>query len=57
MRSVTSNTRADGEEFLAIATRIGVRPATCSYPLASADKALGDLAHDRVTGAAVLEID
>jgi len=56
VRSVTANTRADGEEFLAIASRIGIRPTTCSYPLASADEALDDLAHDRVTGAAVLQI-
>lgn len=56
VRSVTANTRADGEAFLAIAARIGIRPTTCSYPLASADTALDDLAHDRVTGAAVLDI-
>jgi alcohol dehydrogenase, propanol-preferring len=57
LRSVTANTRADGEEFLAIAARIGLRPTTVEYPLEEADRALADLAHDRVTGAAVLRVD
>jgi len=52
--SVTANTRLDGEEFLELAARIPVRVSTMSYPLDQADKALSDLAHDRVTGAAVL---
>jgi propanol-preferring alcohol dehydrogenase len=56
LRSVTANTRADGEEFLAIAARIGIRVATTPYPLDAADRALADLARDRVTGAAVLDI-
>jgi len=56
VRSVTANTRADGEEFLALAARIGITATTSSYPLASADQALADLAHDRVTGAAVLSV-
>lgn len=54
LRSVTANTRADGEEFLAIAARIGLRPTTVPYPLEAADRALADLAGDRVNGAAVL---
>ncbi|MDQ4098795.1 MAG: zinc-dependent alcohol dehydrogenase family protein [Actinomycetota bacterium] len=56
VRSVTANTRADGEEFLAIAARIGLRPTTVAYPLEEADRALADLAADRVTGAAVLRV-
>jgi propanol-preferring alcohol dehydrogenase len=56
IRSVTANTRADGEAFLAIAARTGIRPTTSSYDLADADRALADLAHDRVTGAAVLRV-
>lgn len=56
LRSVTANTRRDGEEFLAIAHDIGIRVETTSYPLAQADAALRDLAHDRFTGAAVLRI-
>ena len=52
--SVTANTRTDGNEFLALAARIGLRPVTTRYALAEADRALSDLAGDRVTGAAVL---
>jgi propanol-preferring alcohol dehydrogenase len=54
VRSVTANTRADGEEFLALAARIPIRVTTQPYRLDDADRALADLAHDRVTGAAVL---
>jgi alcohol dehydrogenase, propanol-preferring len=56
LRSVTANTRRDGEELLALAPRLGVRATTIAYPLERADQALADLAHDRVTGAAVLEV-
>ncbi|MBT2213055.1 zinc-binding alcohol dehydrogenase family protein [Actinomadura sp. NEAU-AAG7] len=54
VRSVTSNTRADGEEFLALASRLDVAVTTRPYPLDEADRALADLAADRFTGAAVL---
>jgi propanol-preferring alcohol dehydrogenase len=54
LRSVTANTRADGEEFLRLATRFGVRATTRAYPMAAADRALADLAHGRFSGAAVL---
>ena len=54
VRSVTANPRRDGEEFLATAARIGIRVETRPYTLDEADAALRDLAHDRVTGAAVL---
>ena len=52
--SVTANTRQDGEEFLRLAARLGLRPTTVPYPLRAADRALADLAADRITGAAVL---
>lgn len=52
--SVTANTRSDGEEFLAVAANIELRAHTTPYPFGRADEALADLAHDRVTGAAVL---
>ena len=52
--SVTANTRRDGEEFLAIAAQIGITVATSAYPMDEADRALDDLANDRVTGAGVL---
>ena len=54
VRSVTANTRADGDEFLALAARLGLTVTTTAYPLDEADRALADLAADRVTGAAVL---
>lgn len=54
LRSVTANTRADGEEFLALAARMGLKVASVPYPMASADQALRDLAHGRYSGAAVL---
>jgi alcohol dehydrogenase, propanol-preferring len=54
IRSVTANTRRDGEEFLTLAARFGIRPTTVAYPMASAPAALADLAHGRFSGAAVL---
>lgn len=56
LRSVTANTRADGEELLALADRLRIRVETTPYPLDKADEALMDLAADRVTGAAVLQV-
>jgi propanol-preferring alcohol dehydrogenase len=57
VRSVTANTRADGEEFLALAERIGLTVTTTPYPLDAAHRALADLAADQVRGAAVLLMD
>ncbi len=54
LRSVTANTRADGEELLRLAPRLGVRATTVPYSMASADRALGDLAAGAFGGAAVL---
>ena len=54
LRSVTANTRADGEEFLRLAGRLGIRATTVAYPMAAAPEALADLAHGRFGGAAVL---
>jgi propanol-preferring alcohol dehydrogenase len=54
VRSVTANTRADGEEFLRFAAEHPLRVTTTAYPLGAADAALRDLAADRVNGAAVL---
>ena len=56
IRSVTANTRSDGVEFLEVAARIPIRVTTTPYPLKAADRALADLAGDRVTGAAVLRV-
>ncbi|MEU5842259.1 zinc-binding alcohol dehydrogenase family protein [Rhodococcus sp. NPDC047139] len=54
IRSVTANTREDAREFLAFAGEHPIRVATMRYGLADADRALADLAGDRVRGAAVL---
>jgi propanol-preferring alcohol dehydrogenase len=54
LRSVTANTRADGEEFLRLAAALRVRPTVAPRPLDEADRTLADLAGDRITGAAVL---
>lgn len=56
VRSVTANTRADGAEFLALAARIRPRLVVARYPLDAAGRALEDLAADRITGVAVLEV-
>ncbi len=52
--SVTANTRDDGETFLALAARLGVRATTVPYAMADANRALADLKHGRFGGAAVL---
>jgi len=54
LRSVTANTRNDGEEFLRLAERLRIKPTTHAYPMADAPKALADLSHGRFSGAAVL---
>ncbi|WP_158887814.1 zinc-binding alcohol dehydrogenase family protein [Amycolatopsis anabasis] len=54
IRSVTANTRDDGRAFLDFAAGHRLRVSTMPYPLSHADKALADLAADRVNGAAVL---
>ena len=56
VRSVTANTRADGNEFLALAARLSLSLSTTVYPFDAADKALADLAADKVTGSAVLQV-
>jgi propanol-preferring alcohol dehydrogenase len=54
IRSVTANTRQDGQDFLRFAAEHRLRVVTTPYPLDRADEALADLAADRVNGAAVL---
>ncbi len=56
LRSVTANTRRDGEELLLLAARLGVHATTTPYPFEGAADALSDLAHDRFAGAAVLQM-
>ena len=56
LRSVTCNTRADGEALLAEAAAIPIRPHTTSYPLREANRALQDLKADRIQGTGVLRV-
>lgn len=52
--SVANLTRRDGDEFLALAPRAGVRTRSQCYALRDANRALGDLRAGKVQGAAVL---
>ena len=54
LRSVTANTRHDGEQFLHLAERFAIVPTTVTYPMNEAGQALADLAAGRYSGAAVL---
>jgi propanol-preferring alcohol dehydrogenase len=54
VRSVANLTRADGEEFLALAPQVPIQPQPVQYPLTSANEALSDLRSGRLQGAAVL---
>ncbi len=56
LRSVTANTRRDGEELLRIAGEIPIRPRTESFPLEQANEALRRLKYDAIAGAAVLRV-
>lgn len=57
VRSVTNLTRKDGEEFMALATRVPVTTEVHPYPLSKSNEALDDLRHGRFEGAAVIVID
>jgi len=54
LRSVANLTRADGQEFLALAPRVPVRVEVEPYPLERANEALDRLRAGRVRGATVL---
>ena len=57
LRSVTSNTRDNGREFLEFALRYHVRATTHVYPMSQAQQALQDLKAGVFDGAAVLVND
>lgn len=56
LRSVTANTRRDGEELLRLAEEARLRTHTEEYPLEAANQALHRLKYDQVRGAAVLRV-
>jgi propanol-preferring alcohol dehydrogenase len=54
LRSVANLTRADGEEFLALAPRVPIRTEVQTFPLGDANEALARLRAGDLRGAAVL---
>lgn len=56
IRSVTANTRRDGDEFLRLAATLPIRSTTVEYSFEDAEVALADLAEGRLVGAAVLSM-
>jgi propanol-preferring alcohol dehydrogenase len=54
LRSVTANTRVDGEELLRLASTLHLEATTNPRPFDAAQDTLADLAADRYEGAAVL---
>lgn len=54
VRSVANLTRADGEEFFAVAPQVPVRTTTMPFPLRDANEALNALRRGAIKGAAVL---
>ncbi len=56
LRTVTSNTRADGEQFLAVATGIRLAPAVTMVDFEHADDALDALRRGRSSGSMVLRV-
>lgn len=57
LRSVTANTREDGEELFQEAAQIPVRPHITTFPLHEANRALNYLKNDQINGTGVLEIE
>ena len=57
LTSTTANTRRDGEELLELAAQVPLRVETTAYGFLDAPRALADVAHDRLTGAAVLRVE
>ncbi len=57
LRSIANLTRRDGEEFLALASKIGIRPEVEKFSLNAANDALNQLRLGKIRGAAVLVMD
>jgi propanol-preferring alcohol dehydrogenase len=56
LTSVTANTRADGEELLALVAALDIRPRVTPYAFSDVDRALDDLAIGAFPGAAVVRV-
>ncbi|MEV6269272.1 zinc-dependent alcohol dehydrogenase family protein [Kribbella sp. NPDC051936] len=57
LRSVTSNTRRDGEELFRLIARLPVTAHTTVVPFGTVDGALADVAHGRASGSLVTVLD
>jgi propanol-preferring alcohol dehydrogenase len=57
LRSVTSNTRRDGEELFGLIARLPVTAHTTAVPFDAMDRALADVAHGRASGSLVAVLD
>ncbi len=56
LTSTTANTRADGHTLLELAARLPLRVTVTEYGFERVPDALADVAHDRLTGAAVVRV-
>jgi alcohol dehydrogenase, propanol-preferring len=56
LRSVANLTRADAEEFLALAPRVPIRTTVQPFPLEDTEEALTRLRDGRIEGAAVIQV-
>jgi propanol-preferring alcohol dehydrogenase len=56
LRSVTANTRQDGEELLRLAGQLTLTSHTTSYDFDDTSRALDDLAAGRLAGSAVIDL-
>ena len=52
--SVANLTRADGHDFMQLATRLELHPSVETFPMSQANEALSRLRHGKLQGAAVL---
>ncbi len=57
LRSVTCNTRQDGQQLLAEAAAIPVRPHTTTFPMTDANRALVALKRDQISGTGILVME
>jgi propanol-preferring alcohol dehydrogenase len=57
VRSVANLTRQDGEEFLAVASKVRIQTTINTFPLSEANKALESLRNGQIQGAAVLVME
>jgi len=56
LRSVTANTRQDGQELMRLAAEVPLKAHAQLFPLEKANEALRRLKHDEISGAAVLRV-